>query len=130
MTPLDAARHLLAFVEQRCARSDAGFDPCLIAHAARVADLRHALGLSPRAVHAQLLATVGLAPKRALRIHRLLAALRHAGTGSTLSAAALAAGYSDQAHFTRDARQLLGEPPAAWRRRGATPPTHTDKRHR
>jgi len=130
MTALDAARHLLAFVEQRCARSDAGLDPRVIAHAARVADLRHALGLSPRAVHAHVLATVGLAPKRALRIQRLLAALRYAGAGRTLSAAALAAGYSDQAHFTRDARQLLGEPPAAWRRRGATPPTHTDKRHR
>jgi len=74
-------------------------------------------GLSPRAVHAHLIATVGLAPKRALRIQRLLAALRYAGGGRTLSAAALAAGYSDQAHFTRDARQLLGEPPAAWRRR-------------
>jgi AraC-like DNA-binding protein len=126
MTPIAAARHLLAFVEERCARSAPAIDPRMIAHAARVADLHDALARPPRAVHAHLLASVGLAPKRALRIQRLLSALHHAGSGGTLAAAALAAGFSDQAHFTRDARELLGEPPAAWRRRGQ-PQINTDK---
>ena len=120
MSPFDLARHLLAFVELRCARADPALEPRTIAHVSRVEDLGRALGLSPRAVHAHMLATVGLAPKRALRIRRLLAALHCAGRGRSLAASALAAGYSDQAHFTRDARELLGEPPAAWRRRGAT----------
>ena len=74
--------------------------------------------LSARALHARVVAAVGLSPKRALRIARLHAALHAAAAGAGLSSAALAAGYSDQAHFTRESRSLLFDTPAAWLRRG------------
>ena len=85
----------------------------------RVEDLQSVLGVRARTLHARMLASVGLAPKRALRIERLYVALRQAGRGASTAAAALAAGYSDQSHFTRDCRALLGEAPGAWRGRSA-----------
>ena len=89
-----------------------------LARASRVEDLRRLLGSSARALHRRLVESAGLAPKRALRVERLHAALHRIGRGASLSAAALDAGYSDQAHFTRESRSLLGESPVAWRRRG------------
>lgn len=89
-----------------------------LACARRVEDLGDAFGTrSSRALHARMLATVGLAPKRALRIQRLHAALRHTAGDASLAGAAAAAGFSDQAHFTRECRALLGEPPSVWLRR-------------
>jgi hypothetical protein len=46
--------------------------------------------------------------------HRALSVLN---TGASPADAAARAGYCDQAHFTREATSLLGEPPAAWRNR-------------
>ena len=89
-----------------------------LARVTRVDDLRRHAGLSARALHARVSAAVGLSPKRALRIERLHAALHSVASGAGLSFAASAAGYSDQAHFTRDSRSLLFESPAAWLRRG------------
>ncbi len=117
LAPLDTAQHLVAEVAARCASAAPALDPALLA-ARRVEDLQRALGLSRRAVQTHVRDRVGLPPKLALRIARLLAALKFGERGFSLAAAALAAGYSDQAHFTRDARELLGEPPSAWRRRG------------
>jgi AraC-like DNA-binding protein len=62
--------------------------------------------------------SVGLAPKRALRIARLHRALRLADGRQPWSAAAAAAGYADQAHLTRDMQALLGEGPTDWALRG------------
>lgn len=116
-SPSHAARLLLDEIAVRCVgRTPPALGP-LLSDRARVDGIQWALQLSARALHARMLATLGLAPKRALRIVRLLSALQYAGRGSGLSSAALAARYSDQAHFTREARALLGEPPAAWRRR-------------
>ena len=53
--------------------------------------------------------------------------LRHATTliraGTPISDAALAAGFADQAHFTRLFRRTMGIPPGAYQRayRGARP---------
>jgi AraC-like DNA-binding protein len=46
----------------------------------------------------------------------LQAALRRVRAGSPLSEAALASGYYDQAHMTRDFRELASMSPSAWQR--------------
>jgi AraC-like DNA-binding protein len=117
LAPSSVADRLLDMVAARCAAAPRACAPAPLLCAVRVDDLRRALGLSARGLHRHMLERVGLAPKRALRIRRLLAALQYARDGRPLAATALAARYSDQAHFTRESRALLGEPPAAWRRR-------------
>jgi|SRR5262245_5329079 len=108
---------LLDEIENRCASRRPPTLGDMLSGATRVDDIQRALQLSARGLHARMLTTVGLAPKRALRIMRLLSALQYVSRGGRLAWSALAARYSDQAHFTREARALLGEPPAAWRRR-------------
>ncbi len=44
--------------------------------------------------------------------HRLRAAIREVVGGSSLTAAAHAAGFADQAHFTRSFRRTFGAPPS------------------
>jgi AraC-like DNA-binding protein len=114
----DVAARLMDVVG-RCVRDREG--PHLarvLAGATRVDGLQRLLRLSARALHARVVAEVGLAPKRALRIERLHAALHETGRGVPLATAALNAGYSDQAHLTREACALLGEAPTRWQRRG------------
>jgi AraC-like DNA-binding protein len=91
--------------------------PQALGRACRVEELQRLLVLPARSLHTRVLRDVGLPPKRALRIARLHGALHRLGSGATLADAAFGAGYSDQAHLTRDARALLGESPAAWLRR-------------
>jgi len=114
------ARQLIAIVGARLERAPVPLPRGLLSRARRVEDLQSALGMRARALHARMRASVGLAPKRALRIERLYVALRHAGRGASIASAAVAAGYSDQPHFTRETRALLGESPAAWHGRAET----------
>lgn len=82
----------------------------------RVHDLARALHTSPRHLQRRLLAAAGHAPKtlhRILRFQRLLALAAASGADATLSALALRAGYADQAHMTRELRELGGRPPTA-----------------
>ena len=118
LTPARAAARLEDALEIWFRGREPGVLHEQLARATRVDDLRRHAGLSARALHARVVASVGLPPKRALRIERLHAALHAAAAGGGLSSAASAAGYSDQAHFTRDSRALLFETPAAWLRRG------------
>lgn len=117
LTPHAAAVRLMDAIAARLPATDAPALARAIRVASRVEDLQHSLGLSARALHRRLVADVGLAPKRALRVERLHAALHATGRGQPLASAALLAGYSDQAHLTREAQSLLGEPPSKWRRR-------------
>jgi AraC-like DNA-binding protein len=117
VSALAAVERLLTFVAGRVRHRDAPHLVRALSRASRVEDLQRVLGSRARALHTRLIADVGLAPKRALRIERLHAALHRTGRGEPLAAAALDAGYSDQAHLTREARSLLGETPAVWRRR-------------
>jgi AraC-like DNA-binding protein len=82
----------------------------------RVHDLGRALHLSDRQLQRRLLSAVGYAPKtlhRILRFQRLLALANAAGGDASLSSLALRAGYADQAHMTRELRQLAGRAPTA-----------------
>lgn len=89
----------------------------LAAHpAGRVHEAGRALHVSDRQLQRRMLAAVGYAPKtlhRILRFQRLLALAHAAGGDASLAALALRAGYADQAHMTRELRQLAGRAPAA-----------------
>src|SRR5262245_27442387 len=72
-----AARLLLDEIRSRCADCTAPALGVMLADATRVDDMQRALHLSARGLHARMLTTVGLAPKRALRVLRLLSALQY-----------------------------------------------------
>jgi AraC-like DNA-binding protein len=91
-----------------------------MADAGSVGDVARAMRLSRRGVYDRFLREIGLSPKIALRIRRLHRALLAMNRGITLAGVAVESGYSDQAHFTRDAVHLLGESPAIWRRRSCS----------
>lgn len=82
-----------------------------------VAALADALGWSARRLHREITATCGYGPKLLQRIVRLQRALRLARRRAmtnrrpTLAMLALDAGYADQAHMTRDFRDLTGFTP-------------------
>lgn len=81
----------------------------------RIADVVAASGLGARAFIARFRDAVGLAPKawaRVVRAQRAIALLRD---GRALGDVALDAGYSDQAHFTRELRQIGGVSPGRYR---------------
>ena len=58
---------------------------------------------------------VGLSPKAFLRIERVWAAREAIRTGGPLAMIAVEFGYADQAHLTREVRQLLGVKPGELR---------------
>jgi AraC-like DNA-binding protein len=75
-------------------------------------------GVSVRTLRRVVRRETGLSPKRLLRIQRLHRAFLIArSSGASWSRVAACAGYADQSHFTRDCRDLLGEPPATFLRR-------------
>ncbi|WP_308290696.1 helix-turn-helix domain-containing protein [Micromonospora sp. RL09-050-HVF-A] len=83
----------------------------LLAAGATVTATAAEVGLGPRALHRRSQALFGYGPKTLARILRLRRALTLAGRGVGLAEVAARAGYADQAHFTRDARDLAGVPP-------------------
>jgi AraC-like DNA-binding protein len=68
------------------------------------------LGLSERQLHRRCLATFGYGPKTVQRVLRFQAALRDARAGRRLADVAADAGYADQAHMSREVRELAGVP--------------------
>ena len=82
-----------------------------------VAALGEALGWSARRLHREITETCGYGPKLLQRIVRLQRTLRLARRRAiahrrpTLAMLALDAGYADQAHMTRDFRDLTGFTP-------------------
>lgn len=83
----------------------------LLAAGATVTATAAGVGLGPRALHRRSQALFGYGPKTLARILRLRRALALAGHGIGLAEVAARAGYADQAHFTRDVRDLTGVPP-------------------
>ncbi|MEU4657675.1 helix-turn-helix transcriptional regulator [Streptomyces sp. NPDC023723] len=75
---------------------------------ARTAD---ELGLGARRLHRRSLAAFGYGPKTLARVLRLQRALALARTGVPLAETAARSGYADQAHLTREVRELTGARP-------------------
>ncbi|MGC9497810.1 helix-turn-helix domain-containing protein [Streptomyces sp. WG7] len=69
------------------------------------------LGVSARQLHRRSLAAFGYGPKTLARVLRLQRALALARAGTPLAETAARAGYADQAHLTRDVRELTGVAP-------------------
>ncbi|MEU5941375.1 helix-turn-helix domain-containing protein [Micromonospora sp. NPDC047548] len=89
----------------------------LLAAGATVAATAAEVGLGPRALHRRSQDLFGYGPKTLARILRMRRALALARTGLGLAEVAARSGYADQAHLTRDVRELAGVPPAALLRR-------------
>ena len=75
--------------------------------------LAGAVGLGERHLRRRFAEAVGYGPKTFARIVRFRAALGLVRGGFPLASAALAAGYADQAHMTREMRSLAGRSPGA-----------------
>ncbi|MFI2432833.1 helix-turn-helix domain-containing protein [Streptomyces sp. NPDC018693] len=75
---------------------------------ARIAD---ELGYSARHLHRRSRTAFGYGPKTLTRILRLQRALTLAHAGVPLAETATRSGYADQAHLTREVRQLTGRTP-------------------
>ena len=118
----DTARQRLveAFLRARLARQEddtrvgAVIDAILRnAAGANVARLADSVGLSPRQLERRFASRVGLSPKAFARAIRFQSLFRMLGAeaGQRFADLALAAGYFDQAHLSRDVRELSGQAP-------------------
>ncbi|MGR8007425.1 helix-turn-helix domain-containing protein [Streptomyces hypolithicus] len=102
-------------------------DPVLRAVAAQldagrtVAATADAVGLGARQLHRRSLAAFGYGPKTLARILRLQRALALVRQGLPYAEAALAAGCADQAHLTRELRDLAGTTPGVYAESVAAP---------
>lgn len=83
--------------------------------AARVETLAAEVGWSSRHLSARFRAEIGLAPKAVARLARAEHAAALLRAGEPLADVGYAAGYSDQSHFNRDFRALVGRSPGEFR---------------
>jgi AraC-like DNA-binding protein len=89
-----------------------------------------ASGYSHRTVLTLFRQSVGLTPKAYGRVLRFQRVLEHVSSGTALAELAIAAGYSDQAHFSREFKAFAGVTPTEYRHSaperqhhvGVTPP--------
>ncbi|WBC08577.1 helix-turn-helix domain-containing protein [Micromonospora sp. WMMA1947] len=116
-TPGDGAAAVLTRVARDRLRAAGGPDPlgahvaARLAAGATVAATAVEVGLGPRALHRRSRALFGYGPKTLARILRMRRALDLARTGAALAEVAVRSGYADQAHPTREVRDLAGVPP-------------------
>jgi len=84
---------------------------------ARVSDLAHLVGSSPRQLERDFRIGVGLTPKGLARTIRFQGLMRHLGESRLREWARLAldAGYADQAHMVREFREFAGQTPSVHR---------------
>lgn len=95
-----------------------------VAGGVRVSEVVASSGHSHRHFIAQFRDAVGLPPKAWARVVRLQKALRELDRNPSCTDVALAAGFSDQAHFNREFRQFAGMTPRDYRRTGKHAPQH------
>lgn len=75
-----------------------------------IGDTARSTGLHPRALHRRSLAAFGYGPKTLARILRFQRAVAMARSGAAPAVTAAATGYADQAHLSREVRDLAGMP--------------------
>jgi AraC-like DNA-binding protein len=75
-----------------------------------VGDLAWSLGLSARQLHRRSLAAFGYGPKVLHRVLRFDRAVKLAWGGVPFADIAHRTGYADQAHLSREVRELAGVP--------------------
>lgn len=84
----------------------------------RLEELARRQGVSPRYLQRHFRQTVGVSPKRLARVLRFQKAYQalHEADAPATSTLATECGYADQAHLTREFRELAGRTPGALRR--------------
>lgn len=92
----------------------------------RVDEVQRRTGYSPRHFIELFHSAVGLTPKHFYRVQRFSSTLARLARSSDakLADVALAAGYADQAHFSREFRELAGVAPSAY-----CPPAANSEHH-
>jgi AraC-like DNA-binding protein len=96
---------LIMLAAQRLARPDA-----------QVRDVAAELAISERQLNRRCSAAIGYGPallRRVLRFRQFVSRVDAAPGAADLAGLAAATGYADQAHLTRESRQLAGLPPLA-----------------
>lgn len=85
----------------------------------RVDDIESMTGYTRRTLLRRFIADIGMSPKAFCRIVRCQLAVHHMSQGSAFALAQLACdlGFSDQAHFQREFKQLVSTTPLDYRRR-------------
>jgi AraC-like DNA-binding protein len=91
-------------VDEALRRLDAG--------TSRLGDLLTGLGVGERQLRRRFTHAVGYGPATYLRVRRLRRAMDRARTTADLATLAAEAGYADQAHLSRDCRELTGTTPS------------------
>lgn len=82
----------------------------------RIGEIQKRSGYSARHFIELFRSSIGLAPKHYYRVQRFSAALTRIAQGnSKLADVATSVGYSDQAHLSREFRELAGVSPSAYR---------------
>ncbi len=119
-------RHLDRFLEERLLRGrprrpsiELAIRQLTHSHGRRsVGEVAATVGLGMRQIERGFRETIGLTPKEVARVARFQWALARLQDGSSpgLSGLAHEAGYSDQAHFTREFRTISGSPPSRFLR--------------
>ncbi len=84
----------------------------LAASGTPVAEMADRLGIGVRQLHRQCLPLFGYGPKHLARVLRLGRALDAARRGVALPEVAVTAGFADQAHLSREVRDLTGTTPS------------------
>lgn len=91
--------------------------------AARIDRLQHVSGLSPRQLQRRFRSAVGYGPKtfqRVVRLQRLLELSAGEARKTGFAVLAGASGYADQAHMSREVRDLTGQSPSSLLGRGGS----------
>ncbi|MCV7382617.1 AraC family transcriptional regulator [Mycolicibacter longobardus] len=105
-------------VAAACRRPSESLDPRLVTALAMLADnsvpmpsLAAAIGVSPQRLRALARRELGMPLTRWRVWSRLRRAVEALQSGKPLAEAAVAAGFADQAHFTRQMREMMGLTP-------------------
>ncbi|VVJ21175.1 Transcriptional regulator [Amycolatopsis camponoti] len=110
--------------EQVAALLARGTDPAQVA----AARLEEPVAVSERRLRRRFVQAVGYGPATYLRVARFQRAVALASRASGLAALAVAAGYADQAHLSRDCRALTGLTPRGYFGTASTvDSTHSDR---
>ncbi|HYJ08843.1 MAG TPA: helix-turn-helix transcriptional regulator [Polyangiaceae bacterium] len=122
----DLADAATSFVERWCGARADWLEPALGELQRRrgnvpVAELARGVGVTERTLHRGFVEWVGASPKLLSRTLRSRAAVELACGTEALVEVAAELGYADQAHLSRELRELWGVTPAGVRRRLAGP---------
>ncbi|MFD5143039.1 helix-turn-helix domain-containing protein [Streptomyces sp. NPDC058401] len=82
-----------------------------------IPELARAVGWCQSQLQRRFLEQIGVTPKTAARILRLERAMRLLSEGRPAAAVAIAGGYYDQAHLSREMKAMTGHPPRSFQSR-------------